>query len=378
LILLKDHHFLNLDMRFRVFLQKRQRLMARNITFAEAIREALDQAMAADENVIVFGLGVDDPKAIFGTTAGLQEKYGFERVFDTPTSENAMTGVGIGAALNGIRPVMVHQRLDFFLLAMDQLVNSAAKWHFMFGGQGKVPITIRLILGRGWGQGPTHSQNLQAWFAHIPGLKVVMPASAEDAKGLLLESIQDDNPVVFLEHRWLHNVQGEVPEEPKHIPLGKARMVREGFDITVVAISYMVVEAIHAADFLATQGISCEVLDLRTIAPLDWPSVFDSVAKTGRVLVLDTGTTTGSVSGEIVASVADKCWDALKCAPQRLAMPDYPESTSFASTANYHVRAEHVAEKVGQMLGKIIDTGSLVDKREHPHDVPGDWFTGPF
>ena len=218
--------------------------MPRVITYAEAIREALDQAMAADESVIVFGLGVDDPKAIFGTTAGLQETYGCERVFDTPTSENAMTGVGIGAALNGIRPVMVHQRLDFFLLAMDQLVNGAAKWHFMFGGQGKVPITIRLIMGRGWGQGPTHSQNLQAWFTHIPGLKVVMPATAEDAKGLLLESIRDDNPVVFLEHRWLHNIQGEVSEEPKHVPLGKARMIREGFDITLVAISYMVVEAI--------------------------------------------------------------------------------------------------------------------------------------
>jgi acetoin:2,6-dichlorophenolindophenol oxidoreductase subunit beta len=352
--------------------------MNRIITFAEAIREALDQSMAADENIIVFGLGVDDPKAIFGTTAGLQQTYGSERVFDTPTSENAMTGVGIGAALNGIRPVMVHQRLDFFLLAMDQLVNGAAKWHFMFGGQGKVPITIRLIMGRGWGQGPTHSQNLQAWFAHIPGLKVVMPATAEDAKGLLLESIYDDNPVVFLEHRWLHNVKGEVSEEPKRIPLGKARKLREGVDITLVAFSYMVVEAIHAADFLASQDISCEILDLRTIAPLDWPSVFESVAKTGRVLALDTGTTTGSVAGEIIARIADECWDGLKCAPQRLAMPDYPESTSFALTADYHIRAEHVAAKVGQMLGRTLDTESLITERDHPHDVPGDWFNGPF
>ena len=172
----------------------------RLITFVEAIKEAIDQSMQKDGNVIVFGLGVDDPKAIFGTTEGLQKKYGRNRVFDVPTSENAMTGVGIGAAIDGKRPLMVHQRLDFFLLAMDQLVNSAAKWYFMFGKQQSVPITIRLIMGRGWGQGPTHSQNLQAWFAHIPGLKVVMPATAADGKGLLISSIKDNNPVIFMEH----------------------------------------------------------------------------------------------------------------------------------------------------------------------------------
>ena len=167
--------------------------MKRVITFVEAIREATDQSMAKDNNVILFGLGVDDPKAIFGSTKDLQKKYSEQRVFDVPTSENAMTGVGIGAAINGKRPIMVHQRLDFFLLAMDQVVNAAAKWFFMFGNQQSVPITIRLIMGRGWGQGPTHSQNLQAWFAHIPGLKVVMPATAADAKGLLISSIQDKN-----------------------------------------------------------------------------------------------------------------------------------------------------------------------------------------
>ena len=352
--------------------------MTRILTFAEAIREALYQVMEADENVIVFGLGVDDPKAIFGTTAGLQQRYGRERVFDMPTSENAMTGVGIGAALNGIRPIMVHQRLDFFLLAMDQLVNGAAKWHFMFGGQGKVPITIRLIMGRGWGQGPTHSQNLQAWFAHIPGLKVVMPATAEDAKGLLLESIYDNNPVIFLEHRWLHNTTGEVSEKAERIPLGKARKVREGADVTLVAMSFMVVEAIHAAEFLAINGISCEIIDLRTLAPLDWPMVFESVAKTGRVLALDTGMTTGSFAGEIITRIANECWGALLYAPQRLAMPDYPEGTSVSLTADYHVRAEHIAGKIGQMFGRTLDTTSLVANRRYPHDVPGDWFSGPF
>jgi pyruvate dehydrogenase E1 component beta subunit len=352
--------------------------MTKLITFAEAIREALDQAMADDEDVIVYGLGVDDPKAIFGTTAGLQQKYGRKRVFDTPTSENAMTGVGIGAALNGIRPVMVHQRLEFFILAMDQLVNGAAKWHYMFGGQSNVPIVIRLIMGRGWGQGPTHSQNLQAWFAHIPGLKVVMPATAEDAKGLLLESIRDNNPVVFLEHRWLHNLKGNVPVEAKRIPLGKARKGREGKDITLVAMSYMVVEAIHAADFLEEQGVSCELLDLRTIAPLDWPAVFESVNKTGRVLALDTGMAMGSVAGEIVARVAAECWDKLKTAPQRLAMPDFPEGSSPALTKKYHVRAEDIVAKVGEMLGRKIDPTPLITQRQYPHDVPGDWFSGPF
>ena len=195
--------------------------MTRHLTFANAIHEAMHQAMARDDSVIAYGLGINDPKAIFGTTAGLEQRFGKERVFDMPTSENAMTGVAIGAALNGIRPIMVHQRLDFFLLAMDQLVNSAAKWHFMFGGERGIPITIRLILGRGWGQGPTHSQSLQAWFAHIPGLKVVMPTSAEDAKGLLLSSIFDDNPVLFLEHRWLHNTIGVVPEFGYITPIGK-------------------------------------------------------------------------------------------------------------------------------------------------------------
>src|SRR3990167_11252206 len=175
-----------------------------------------------------------------------------------------MTGVAVGASLTGYRPVMVHQRLDFFLLAMDQLVNAAAKWYYMFGGQLSVPIVIRLIIGRGWGQGPTHSQNLHAWFAHIPGLKVVMPTSPADAKGLLLESIFDDNPVVFLEHRWLHNSEGQVPEGDYRVPIGPARLARLGKDLTIVSMSYMTVEALQAAAFLEKHNISCEIVDLRT------------------------------------------------------------------------------------------------------------------
>src|SRR3990167_9345153 len=251
--------------------------MTTSMTYTKAINDALHIAMDKDPKVICFGLGVDDPKRIFGTTDHLQERFGKDRVFDMPTSENGMTGIGVGASLTGYRPVMVHQRLDFFLLAMDQLVNSAAKWYYMFGGQCSVPLVIRLIIGRGWGQGPTHSQNLQAWFAHIPGLKVVMPAFPEDAKGLLLESIFDDNPVLFLEHRWLHNSEGRVPGGDYRVPIGSARIVRAGKDVTIISMSYMTVEALRAATYLEKYGISCELLDLRTIKPMDWGAIFTSV-----------------------------------------------------------------------------------------------------
>jgi len=348
------------------------------LTFAEAIRDALKTALSADPSVIVFGLGADDPKGVFGTTLNLHKEFGSERVFDMPTSENAMTGVAIGAALYGLRPVLTHQRLDFALLSLDQLVNNAAKWRFMFGGRRAVPITVRMIIGRGWGQGPTHSQNLQAWFAHIPGLKVVMPSTAEDAKGLLLASIFDDDPVIFLEHRWLHNLRGDVPAGDARLPLGKARRLCAGDNVSIVAMSYMTIEALHAVDFLARQGISCDLIDLRTIKPLDWETVEASARRTGRLLVLDTGYTTGGVAAEIVARLSMSAWGELKAAPRRLAVPDAPEATSPALTAGYHVRAEHIATAVGDMLGKSVDARALAAERKHPHDVPGDWFAGPF
>jgi pyruvate/2-oxoglutarate/acetoin dehydrogenase E1 component len=346
--------------------------------FANAVNEALHQAMEIDSSVICYGLGVTDPKAVFGTTANLEKRFGPGRVFDMPTSENAMTGVAIGAALNGIKTVMTHQRIDFFLLAMDQLVNSAAKWHYMFGGQNSIPITIRLIIGRGWGQGPTHSQNLQAWFAHIPGLKVVMPTTPEDAKGLLLASIFDPNPVIFLEHRWLHNSVGEVPDGDIRVPIGKARIAKAGSDLTLVAMSYMTVEALHAANYLEQQGVSCEVIDLRTIKPLDWQTVMDSVTKTGRLLALDSGFTTGSVAGEIVARVAMEKFNSLKYAPARLAMPDVPEPTSPSLTKGFYVRADDVVANVMRMMGR--DAGHAIRdlQEQSPHDVPGEWFKGPF
>lgn len=352
--------------------------MSRIVNFATAINEALSIAMGKDEKVITYGLGVDDPKRIFGTTAGLKEKFGSERVFDMPVSENAMTGVAIGASLNGIRPVMIHQRLDFFLLAMDQIVNNAAKWHYMFGGKSSVPVTIRLILGRGWGQGPQHSQNLQSWFAHIPGLKVVMPATAYDAKGLLLSAIFDDNPVIYLEHRWLHNLEGNVPEGDYRVPIGKANILKQGSDLTIVSLSYMTIEALHAIEVLEKLGLHCELVDLRTVNPIDWETIFVSVEKTGRLLALDTATETLSVAGEIVARVSIELFDKLKTSPKRIALPDFPTPTSPALAGKYYKGAEDIVQIVGQMLGNKIDTKEIFGEKFSPNDVPGDWFKGPF
>ncbi|MGK7873290.1 MAG: alpha-ketoacid dehydrogenase subunit beta [Xenococcaceae cyanobacterium] len=350
--------------------------MQNQTTFANAIKDALVVAMENDPSVICYGLGSTDPKGIFGTTLGLEQKFGKERVFDMPTSENAMTGVAVGASLNGIKSVMTHQRLDFFLLALDQLVNSAAKWHYTFNQS--VPITIRLIIGRGWGQGPTHSQNLQAWFAHVPGLKVVMPSTPSDAKGLLLASIFDPNPVVFLEHRWLHNSIGNVPQGDFRIPIGKANTVHTGSDVTIISMSYLTLEAIYAANYLSQHGVSCEVIDLRTLKPLDWDTLYNSVSKTGRVLVLDTGVTTGSVAGEIVARIAMDIFESLKIPPSRLAMPDVPEPAGFSLTKGFYIRAHDIICRVCAMLGLNDTICQDAPKEPEPHDIPGDWFTGPF
>jgi len=352
--------------------------MKKTITFANAINNATHLAMAKDQSVICFGLGVDDPKRIFGTTAGLVEAFGNERVFDMPTSENAMTGVGIGSSLNGIRPIMIHQRLDFFLLAMDQVVNSAAKWYYMFGRQQSIPVTIRLIIGHGWGQGPTHCQNLQSWFAHIPGLKVVMPATTKDAKGLLLASIFDNNPVIFLEHRWLHNISEEVDDDYYEVPIGKAHVIMEGKDITIVSYSYMTIEAIHAANILREYGISCEVVDLRTIRPLDWEAVFASVKKTGKLLALDSASPFASISSEIVSRVCLDQFQVLKSRPLRITQPDYASPASFGLTQEYYRGAREIVLEVCKDFGiqsKNEDLEKLVKK---PHDIPGDWFKGPF
>lgn len=351
----------------------------KKMTFVQAINDALCVAMRQDPKVIFYGLGANDPKRLFGSAVNLAEEFGPTRVFDMPTAENAMTGVAVGAALGGYKPVMTHLRLDFLMLAMDQLINSAAKWYYMFGGEDSAAITVRVIMGRGWGQGPTHSQCFQSLFAHIPGLRVVTPTFPADAKGLLLESIADPNPVIFFEHRWLHNQEGDVPEGDFRLPLDQGKLLFEGDDVTIVAMSLLTIEAFHAVKYLKKElGIGCDLIDLRSIKPIDWPLISRSVKKTGRLIALDLSHASFGVASEIISYVSENHFDCLKCAPQKMAGPDFPTPTSFGLSASFYFSAIDIARKVLAVTGREGDVTPLTKSGAIAHDVPGHWFSGPF
>ncbi len=280
--------------------------MERILSYVDAIREATDQEMDRDPSVLVFGLDVDDPKAIQGTTRGLLDKYGPERVFGTPLSEDAMTGVAIGLALGGMRPIHVHIRMDFLMLAMNQLINIAAKSRYMYGGVVQVPIVVRSMIGKSWGQGAQHSQGLYSFFMHVPGLRVVAPTTPYDAKGCLIQAIRDNDPVVYVEHRILHFQKGPVPEALYTVPLGKARITAQGSDVTIVGISHMQLECLRAQHYLETIGIGAEVIDPIWLQPLDIDTIAESVRKTGRLCVVDNGWITCGAGAEIVAAVLER------------------------------------------------------------------------
>ena len=352
----------------------------RLLTFAQAINEALDQTMTKDPRVFIIGEGVPDPKGTFGTTLGLLKKFGSARVMDMPVSENGVTGICIGAALRGFRPVMTHQRVDFSLYAFDQIINNAAKWYFIFGGQSSVPLVIRMIIGRGWGQGSQHSQSLQSLFAHIPGLKVIMPTTAYDAKGMLAAAIADNNPVISLEHRWLYNLTSHVPKKLYQIRLGLASILHTGKDVTIVAASYSAIESYEVAKVLKTKGIHVEVINVRSLKPLDGDTILKSVAKTGRLLTVDTSWLSYGITGEIVARVVEKFFDKLKVAPLRLGLPDVSIPSSPGLTKNLYPGKREIARLVYQLLGKNqTEVNSLFpDDPNLAHDVPDNTFTGPF
>ena len=278
---------------------------ARLLRYVDALREGVWQEMQRDPSVIVLGIDVDDHKAIQGSTAGLQQKFGKDRVFNTPLSEDAMTGVAIGAAMAGMRPIHVHIRMDFLMLCMNQLVNIAAKAHYMYGGTVKVPLVVRSMIGKSWGQGAQHSQGLHSMFMHVPGLKVVAPANAHDAKGCMIAAIRDDNPVIFVEHRLLYPTEAYVPEEPYAVEFGKARVCTRGRHITMVGISNMLVECLCAQELLADRGIEAEIIDPISLVPLDMETILESVSRTRRLLVVDNAWTNCGASAEILASVAE-------------------------------------------------------------------------
>jgi acetoin:2,6-dichlorophenolindophenol oxidoreductase subunit beta len=317
--------------------------MPRRLNYGLAINEAFQQMLESDRSVFLMGQGVNSPWYVGQTTTGLKERFGADRVYDTPVAENTITGAGIGAALAGMRPVVIHPRMDFALLAIEQIVNQASNWHYMFGGRVCVPIVMRPIINRGGEQAAQHSQALQAMYGHIPGLKVVMPSTAYDAKGLMIAAIRDDNPVIYIDDRWLYSEESEVPEEMYEVPIGKAAVRREGRDLTIVATSFMCVQSMLVAQQLAGRGLEVEVIDLRSIKPLDEETIIASVTKTGRLIVAETGWLTYGVSAEIAARVVSRAFAALKSPIQRVALPDVPAPMSAPLEQAYYPTADTIA-----------------------------------
>jgi len=345
----------------------------RKISYCEALNEAMVQEMERDPNIFVYGIGVADHKRVFGTTVGLVEKFGPERCFDTPLCEDSMTGFGLGAALNGMRPIHIHIRVEFLLLAMNQLANMVSAYSYVTAGELKVPMVIRAIIGRGWGQGFQHSKSMYSVFAHIPGLKVVLPTTPRDAKGLLISAIRDDNPVIFIEHRWLYWQEGEVPEEPFTIPLSGANVLREGKDVTVVATSWMNVEAVKASEILGRQGVSVEIVDPRTIAPLNDELIIKSVEKTGRCIVADNDWLNCGFSAEVAARVSEKCFGKLKSPVYRIGFAPTPCPTVRHLENEFYPNAVNIIRAIEEMLG--LEPADLSKEDFYTHEKR---FKGPF
>jgi len=322
------------------------------ISYAEALNQGLRQALELSESVIVLGQLVDYGPGVFGSTTGLVDRFGPERIRDFPVSESAMTAAGIGASIAGCRPVLVHHRLDFMLYSIDAIVNWMALWRFKSNGQSSLPIVIRAIVGRGWGQGPQHSKSLHAWFAHVPGLRVAVPATAFDAKGLLLEAVFGENPVIIVEHRSLFGLKDRVPKAPYRVRFGRAAVRRSGKDITIVALGVMVPFALRAAGRLSALGVEAEVVDLRTVSPLDSETVIASVRKTGRLCVMDPTWQSFGASAEIVARVAERAGRALRAAPVRISHPDSHTPMSSALELAYYPQEDAVVEQLRSLAAE--------------------------
>jgi pyruvate dehydrogenase E1 component beta subunit len=318
----------------------------RQLSYTDALYEALELALDLDSNVFVLGQGINDATGMFGVTTDLYKKYSEERIFDTPLSEEGLTGICTGAAMNGMRPVYLHNRPDFLLLTFNQLVNHASKIHYMDEGRTQVPMVIWSAIGRGWGSGAQHSQAIQGLLLSVPGLKIIMPSTPYDAKGLMLSAIADNNPVIIFEHRWLMKQEGPVPEGIYKIPIGEGIYRRHGDDLTIVGSSHAIALAIMAIDNLKEEGITADVIDLRTIKPLDETIILESLKKTGRILIVDTGWAMGGVCAEIGCLVAEKGFDYLKAPVHRVGLPDSPTPAGFTLEQYYYPTSEKIAEAI--------------------------------
>jgi len=325
-------------------------LKSRKLNFGLAINEAIRQMMETDESVFLIGQGVKSPWYVGSTCNGLVQQFGEDRVIDTPVSENAITGAAVGASIAGMKAIVVHPRVDFTLYAFDPIINQAANWHYMNGGKSSAPVVFWLIVNRGGEQAAQHSQALHSMFAHVPGLKVVAPSTPYDAKGLLISSILDENPVVFIDDRWLYNNQQEVPEEIYEIPIGKGIIRNEGNAATLVSFSYMAMESQKAADELKEQGIDIEFIDLRTIKPLDTDIIFNSVKKTGKLVIVDGSWKTGSVAGEISALVSENIFNFLKAPVRRVCLPDTPAPASTSLESVYYKTKDDIIKVIKEIL----------------------------
>ena len=344
------------------------------LSYVDAIREATDTEMDRDPSVVIFGLDVDDPKAIQGTTRGLAEKHGPTRVFGTPLSEDAMTGVAIGMALAGQRPIHVHIRMDFLMLAMNQLVNVAAKSRYMFGGKVSIPMVVRCMIGKSWGQGAQHSQGLYSFFMHVPGIKVVAPTTPYDAKGCLIAAIRDDNPVIYVEHRLLHFQQGPVPEHSYVVGPGKSRVTAVGDDVTLVGISQMQVECLRAQAYLKQVDIRAEVIDPIWLSPLDTDTIAQSVAKTGKLIVIDNGWACCGAGAEVITRVVERLQGHHEFRARRMGFAPTTCPTSPVLEDLYYPNARIIAAAARDLV-EGTETGWIPEESPGLNSIA---FKGPF
>ena len=323
----------------------------RTLKYAEAINEAFHEEMALDERVIQIGVGVNTPWYVGQTLQGLLERFGEERMIDTPVSENGVAGMAIGAAMTGMRPILTFPRMDFMYYAMDQLCNQCAMVNYSLGGNRQIPITVRAIINRGGEQGAQHSQALQSVFMHVPGLKVVMPADPVDAKGMLVAAIRDPNPVVYIDDRWLYDEEAVVPEGDFTRPLTGARLVKQGTDVTVVSSSYLLAETSRALSSLQEAGISVELIDLRTLTPVDIRTIRQSVRKTRQLVIVDGTWKTGGVAAEVSAMIAEEGFEFLSGPIVRFALPDTPAPASAPLEKTYYFTRREIAVRIADAIG---------------------------